>query len=260
MSRSIEAGTPGRRRSSTAPLEHVDAGVDVARVDLVGRRLLDERRHLALRRRPHEAVGGRVLHRRERDGGRRAARLVARDLRADVDVGQDVAVEHQEAVVEQRLRELQRAARAERDRFLDVAQPHAERRPVAEHVAHPGREVAAAHDDVVDVVMAQPVDHEGDEGPVDERHDGLRHGRGERPQPRALPAGEDQRLHVSGTPPSARSRPRMPTATCAPRSRPADRLVGQPGGARGGGVEEVAPVDERACRASPPRRRRGRAP
>jgi hypothetical protein len=53
----------------------------------------------------------------------------------------------------------------------------------------------ARHHDVVDAVAAQPVEHERDERPVDERHDGLRHRGGERAQARAFAAGEDQRLH-----------------------------------------------------------------
>jgi hypothetical protein len=46
------------------------------------------------------------------------------ELPADVEVGQHVAVEHQEALVEQTLGELQRAAGAQRPRLLHVAQPH----------------------------------------------------------------------------------------------------------------------------------------
>ena len=82
------------------------------------------------------------------------------DLGGEVEVGEHVAVEHQEALVEQRLGELERAAGAERPRLLDVAQPDAERAAVAEHVAHAAGQVPARHHDVVDAVAAQPVDHE----------------------------------------------------------------------------------------------------
>ena len=123
------------------------------RVDLVGRRLLDEARH--------RAVADACARARRRTGPRPASSAsVARAPRcscsascaADVEVGEHVAVEHQEALVEQRLGELQRAAGAERLRLLDVAQAHAVRAAVAEHVAHAGREEAARHDDVVDAV------------------------------------------------------------------------------------------------------------
>ena len=48
----------------------------------------------------HEPVGRRVVDRDEAERADRAGRLVLGDLRGDVDVGQDVAVEHQEALVE----------------------------------------------------------------------------------------------------------------------------------------------------------------
>src|SRR3954447_7185517 len=118
-----------------------------------------------------------------------------RDLRRQVEVGQRVAVEHQEAFVEHVLGELQRAAGAKGSRFLQVAQPHAGGRAVAEHGAHPGGEMPAGHDDVVDAVHAQPVEHERDERPVDQGDDRLRHRGGQRPQPRPLASREDQRLH-----------------------------------------------------------------
>ena len=52
----------------------------------------------------HEAVGARVVDRHERERADRAGRLVLGDLRGEVDVGEHVAVEHQEALVEQRTR------------------------------------------------------------------------------------------------------------------------------------------------------------
>ena len=138
--------------------------------------------------------------------------LVLRDLGRQVDVGEDVAVEHQEAVVEQRLGVLERAAGAERRRLLDVAQLDAEGAAVAEHVAHAGGHVPAGDDDVVDAVRAQPVEHEGDEGPVDERDDRLGDRRGQRAQPRAFAARQDQRLHqtaasATGVRPATLGRP-----------------------------------------------------
>ena len=68
---------------------------------------------------------------------------------------------------------------------------------IAQHAPHPVGQVPAGHHDVVDAVRAQPVEHERDERPVDERHDGLWHGRGERPQPRPLAADENHSLHQS---------------------------------------------------------------
>ena len=135
-----------------------------------------------------------------RPGTARASRArpsaaCAAQLGGDVDVGQHVAVEHQEPLVEHVLGELQRAARAQRPRLLEVAQAQADRLAVAQHGAHAGGHVPARHHDVVDAVRAQPVEHERDERPVDQRDDRLRHRGGQRPQPRALATGEDERLH-----------------------------------------------------------------
>ena len=117
------------------------------------------------------------------------------ELGGEVEVGQHVAVEHEEALVEQRLGLLERPARAARLGLLDEAQAQPVGRAVAQHVADARGQEPARHDDVVDAVRPQPLEHVGDEGPVDERDDGLRDGRRQRPQPRALPADEDDGLH-----------------------------------------------------------------
>ena len=122
--------------------------------------------------------------------------LVLGDLGGEVEVGQDVAVEHQEALVEEVLGVLQRAGGSARLGLLDEAQPQPVLRAVAEHVAHGGGQEAARHDDVVDAVAGQPLEHVGDERAVDERDDGLGDGRGQRPQARPLAADEDHRLHA----------------------------------------------------------------
>ena len=78
----------------------------------------------------------------------------------------------------------------------DVAQADAVGRAVAEDVAHRGRQVAHGQDDVVDAVVLEPLEHVGEEGAIDERDDRLGHGGGQRPQPRALAADEDDCLHA----------------------------------------------------------------
>ena len=185
----------GRHELEDLALQHVRAGADQVRVDRIRARLLDEVAHRAVLVEMHEAVGARVGDRHERERRLRAGPLVLGDLRAQVDVREHVAVEHQEALVEHRLGELQRAGRAARVGLLDEAQADPQPGAVAEHVAHARREKAAGHDHVVDPVLAQPLEHERDERPVDQRHDGLGHGRGQRAQPRALAADEDHGLH-----------------------------------------------------------------
>ena len=62
--------------------------------------------------------------------------LVLAELRGEVDVGEHVPVEDEEAVGEQLLGELDRAGRAQRRGLLDVAEPHAVGAAVAHDVAH----------------------------------------------------------------------------------------------------------------------------
>jgi len=129
----------------------------------------------------HQAVARRVRDGDERQRAGRAGLLVLGDLRAEVEVGEDVAVEHEEALVEELLGELQRARRAARVGLLDEAQADAEVRAVAEDVADLRRLEAAGHDHVVDPVAAEPFEHVDHHRAVDERDDGLGHRRGQRP-------------------------------------------------------------------------------
>ena len=85
----------------------------------------------------------------------------------------------------------------ERLGLLDEAQPQPEVGAVAEHLAHAVGEEAAGHDHVLDAVPAQPLEHEGDERPVDELDDRLGDVRGQRAQARAFAADEDHRLRYA---------------------------------------------------------------
>ena len=117
-------------------------------------------------------------------------------LRREVDVREHVAVQDEQALLEQALvvREPHRAGRAERDLLVDVAQPHAAL-DVAEHVVYGVREEAEREDRLVDTVTMQPVEHERQERAARQRQHRLRRRQGQRPQPRALAPGEDERLH-----------------------------------------------------------------
>src|SRR4029077_6335885 len=91
-------------------------------VDRVGARLLDERLHGAVVREAYEAIRGRIGHADEGERGDRPGALVLDDLPVEWDVREDVAVEHQEALVEHRLGELERTRGPARVRLLDEAQ------------------------------------------------------------------------------------------------------------------------------------------
>jgi hypothetical protein len=124
------------------------------------------------------------------------------DLRGQVDVGQHVAVEHQEALVQERLGVLERAGGPARLRLLDEAQPDAELLAVAQDVADARGQEPAAEDHVVDAVAPEPLEHVDDERAVDERDHRLGHGGGQRPQPGSLAAHEDHSLHQERPMPS----------------------------------------------------------
>ena len=125
--------------------------------------------------------------------------LVLGELRIEIDVGEDVAVQHQEALVEQVPGEPQRAAGPERVGLLDVTDAYPELLPVAQHAPHAVGHEPARQDHLVDAVPSEPVDHERDVRAVGQRDDRLGDRRGQRPQPRSLAAGEDQRLHRART-------------------------------------------------------------
>ena len=116
--------------------------------------------------------------------------------RGQVEVGEHVAVEREEAVLEQVGGELDRSGRAARLGLLDVAQPRPPGDLVAERRAELIRQEAAGEDDLVDAVPGEPVDHVSEKRPVDQRDDRLREGQRDRPQTRPVPADEDQRLHA----------------------------------------------------------------
>ena len=140
-------------------------------------------------------------------------------LRAQVDVGEHVPVEHQKALLEHRLGELQRPRGPPRLGLFDEAQAQPQRRAVAEHVAHGGGQKAAGHDHVLDAVGVQPFEHVGDERPVNKGDHRLGHGRGQGPQARALAAHEDERLHQPPPPISQRLPPRADPAPAGRGSR-----------------------------------------
>jgi hypothetical protein len=121
------------------------------------------------------------------------------ELRGEVHVVEHVAVEDEQAILEQPFVEGQadRARRAERLVLDHVPQPHPPV-DVAEDLAHAVGHEAAGEDHLVHAVGAEPIQHEGQERPARERHHGLGRGERERPQPRPLAARQDERLHVSG--------------------------------------------------------------
>ena len=121
--------------------------------------------------------------------------FVEREHGAQVERGEDVAVEDEERAVDELLDVLERARGAERRVFDDVAQAEPEARAVAEVRRDRVGEVAGGQDDVVDPGVLEPAQRALQERHVHDGDHGLRRLEGERPQPRALSADENDCLH-----------------------------------------------------------------
>ena len=92
--------TPGAIRSSALGLEDVEAGVDEIRRCLVARRLLDEGLDPSGLVDRHHAESRRILDRGERDGPFGSPTSVKVDQSPNIEVGQHVAVDDEERVVD----------------------------------------------------------------------------------------------------------------------------------------------------------------
>ncbi len=216
-----------------AGLEHVDAGVDRVRGDLLGPGLLEEAKDAAPGVGLDEAVRRRVRHGGEQDRGRGALGVVAGHDVADVNVGEDVAVQHDRPLVEEGQRVADGPPGPERGVLDGVADVDAEGRPVAEDRFDPLRAVCDGEDHLPYPRPGQQVELVPEERAVDHGHDGLRCREGEGAQARSLTAGEDDRSHGPGrriiAPPRRARLPTVPNgsltaggaSTISPRVEPA---------------------------------------
>ena len=176
-------------------LEDVDAGVDRVGEHLPPRRLLEEPLDAAVVARHDDPELERVVDRLQPDRDRRSRLLVARDERAEVDVAERVAGDHEEGLVELGAREPDRAGRSERELLDRVLHVQAHRLAVAEVAADRlGQERERDHD-VLEPVAAEELEDVLHARLADDRHHRLGLVRRERTQPRALAAGHDDRLH-----------------------------------------------------------------
>ena len=177
-------------------LEHVDAGVDRVREDLAPGRLLEEPLDRAVVVRDDDAELDRVVDPLQRDRTGRTGRAVRLHERAEVDVGEHVAGDDEERLVELVGRVAHRARRAERRVLGGVPHAHAEVRAVTEVRADVVREERDRHDDVVEAVLGEQADDVLHHRPVRDGHHRLRLVAGQRPEAGALSPGEDHCLHV----------------------------------------------------------------
>ena len=141
-----------------------------------------------------ETVVARVVHGVEAEAEPGLPPLVGLPQRGQVEVGQHVAVQREETLLEVGRRKLDRARGAERLRFDQVAQPRAAAGAVSEHFLElVGKEAAGEHD-LVNAVRSQPIDHVAEERPVDQGQDRFRGVGGQRLKAGALPSDQNQCL------------------------------------------------------------------
>ncbi len=178
-------------------LDHVDAGVDRVGEDLAPARLLQEALDAALVVDDDHSELERVLHALEGDGDHRLALLVEVDHLGEVEVGERVAADDQEGVVEKVLGQPDGAGGARRRLLHRVVDVHAQAAAVAEVVAdEPGQE-GQGHDHFVDAVPLDQFEDVLDGGLVDDRHHRLGLVGGQRAKSSALTTGHDDCLHGS---------------------------------------------------------------
>jgi hypothetical protein len=122
----------------------------------------------------NEAVPGGVGDRVEAEGRPSPALFVRPHQRAQVEVGKDVAVQGDESPLEVVLGELDRPGRAPRLGLSQVAQTRAAGLAIAELLTQRVWHETAGEDHLLHPMARQPIDHVGDQRPVDERDDRLR--------------------------------------------------------------------------------------
>ncbi len=208
-------------------LEDVDARVDRVGEHLTPRRLLQEPFDGAVVAGDHDAVLERVLHPHQADRRQRAVIAVSLDDGAEIDVGEHVAGDHEERVIELVHRVSHRPGGAERRLLGRVGHAHAELRAVTEVVPDVVRHERHRDDDLVDPMALQQVDDVLHHRPVHQREHGLGRVRREGTESSALAPCHDHGLHGtphigwtrSGFAANPRTEPTAPPRAATPRHR-----------------------------------------
>ena len=188
----------GRDHVEHLGLEQIHPRVDeraMGRHRIVGAGLLDELGHAAVVVDLDQAVAARVVDAGEQDGRNSSPLPVKSPHRGEGDVGQHVAVEGvQAAFVELGLNVLDGAGGAQRLLFDHVAHRQAVALAVADRFLERVSQVARRKDGAPHAVAREVLEDVADERPAHERHDRLGHARGDRPQPSALAADQNDGL------------------------------------------------------------------
>ena len=175
--------------------EDIDPGIDGVAEDLAPGRLLEEALDRPVRVGDDNAELERVLHGLQADGCDGALLLVELDDGRQVDVGDHVAGDDEEPLLQLVLGVAHRSGGAERRLLGGVLDAHAELGPVAEVGAHVVGHEGHGDDEVVEPVILEEADDVLHHRPVDQRHHGFLLVRGQWPQPAPLTARHDDRFH-----------------------------------------------------------------
>jgi hypothetical protein len=188
----------GRDRVEHLGFEQVHAGVyqrAVRRHAVVGPRFFEELLDATAVGDFDQAVAARVVDPRQQDRRQSSPLLVKGAHSGEVDVGEHVAVHgKQAAVVEFILDVLDGAGRAEGLVFDDVAHLETIAAAVADRLAQRVGQIAGREHGPRYAVARQVLEDVAHERPADQRHDRLGHARGDRPQPGALTADQNDGL------------------------------------------------------------------
>src|SRR5215475_5610254 len=122
---------------------------------------------------------------------------MSRNGRAEIDVGDDLAVDNDEGLLVQLIADaIQRAGRAEYFRFLyRVIDPDSVIRPAADLRSHRIGFVMQIDDQIPDAEALQVFDRISDEGPIEKRDCGFGSSDSQRPQAGSEPGGQNHCFH-----------------------------------------------------------------
>ena len=201
-------------------LEDVDARVDRVAEHLTPRGLFQEPIDGAVLPRDHDAELERVRDAVQRQRGERRLALVEVHDGGKVQIGQDVARDHEEPIV-QLLHGVSHGSRGAEGRLLGgVHHADVQLGSVAEVVAHRARHEGHGDDDVSDPVLAKEPHDVLHHRPIGHRQHGLGLIGGEGTESGALAPRHDDRLHRSTSRIVLVPVARVPSGRCARPSRP----------------------------------------
>ena len=148
----------------------------------------------------HDAEGGGVGHRVEGDGALGAARAVEGHESGQVEIGEDIAVDHDEGLVDagERGGEPDGAGRVERLGLDGVRQAHAGDPAIGIGLHEGIGQVAEREDGLIDAVGGEVTEHTLDHGHPDDREHLLGGRERQRAEPRPLAAQRGQPLSLLG--------------------------------------------------------------